>query len=244
MVHNLPQLVSNKRRPGTAIRAELRRPLTDKPMLSAIGAAMTLLVALELIPGIDHAATAMGLTAALVLIGASVTPGLLLRERARRKSKGFFAKPLSLGFVGTVTIVGFVYCLVPAVIVLSFRSFWIADGAIASAGLILGASFASALGAMLGMTVGHRGALNAWSLLLFCALLVPVSLCGADDLPATARVAFSAVPTVALAEILRASLSGNAAANRLAIDAALLIASTVLLLLVAAQRTLAGRSCR
>jgi len=206
-----------------------------------MAAAVALVIALEAVPGVDHDATAMGLTAALVLLGASLPSGLMLRERERRHRCRPFPRPLSQAFVVSTGAIGFGVSGLFSAVALALKSPWILTASLAVTAAVLTAAFAAVLGTLLGITAPNRRALGSSSVLAFVVLLVPVALCCGDALPSPLHAALSLLPTVALAHLMRAALAGGVPAARLAGDVALVLASTLLMALFVRQRIERGR---
>lgn len=201
-----------------------------------MAAAAVLVIAIESTPGIDHDATAMGLTAAVILMGASLPAGLIARERERRRRCRPFPRPLSPALVAATATIGFAASGLFSALVLTLKSAWILAVPLAVTAATFAAAFAATLGTLLGITTPHRRALTSTSLAVFVVLLVPIPLCCGDNLPARLIAALSLLPTVALARVMRATLVGGATAARMAGDLTLVAGTTLLMALGVGHR--------
>jgi hypothetical protein len=206
-----------------------------------MAAAIALVVAIESTPGIDHDTTSMGLTAAMILMGASLPAGLILRERERRRRCRPFPRPLSEALVAATAAVSFAACSLFGALVLIVKSAWILVMPLAVGVAMLAAAFATALGLLLGVATPHRRALARSSLLVFVVLLAPIPMCCGDNLQEPVAAALSLLPTVAIARVIRVALVGGVAASRVAGDLTVVAAATLLLALAVRHRVARDR---
>lgn len=219
------------------MKPTLRAPLPDAPALSAIGAAICLIVALEALPGVDHRSTAIGLTTALVLVGTSVSASLASGRRRRRDECGLGPSPYSPGDVFVAILVGFAYAALSGLAVTVLKSAWIVDANLMVATVLLGSAFAAALGALLGVTARGRRDLCDHSLLSFCVLLTPVPLCCGDNLPEVVCRVVAWWPSVALNDLLCAAFLEHEHGSGPLAEAATLLGATAVMLAIVIYRT-------
>ena len=217
------------------MKLTLRAPLPDARAWSAIGAAIALIAALEALPGVDHRSTAIGLTAALVLIGTSVTAGLASDRRRRWDEWTVGRRQCSPGNAFVATLVGFSCAALCGLVVSMFKSAWILDAKSLVAGVLLGSAFAAALGALLGLTAHARHELNHRSLMTFCVLLAPVAMGCGDNLPGPVCRVVRWWPTVALNDLLFAAFAKQSDGST-AVSAAIELLLAISLILAVAFR--------
>ncbi len=212
-------------------------PIPDAPAMSAIGAAIGLIAALEALPGIDHRSTAIGLTTALVLVGTSVASGLAASARRGRDESESYPQSCSPTGVPFAILLGFVYAALCGFAISAFKSAWILDAELMVTAVLLGSAFAAALGALLGVTRPGRRRLGDFSLITFFVLFAPVPVCCREQLPKALCRVVAWWPSVALTDLLCAAFEERSPDRVLLADRMTLLAATGVLLAAVVYRT-------
>jgi ABC-type Na+ efflux pump permease subunit len=165
-------------------------------------------------PGAAPMMALLAMLLAMLMIGFSVAPHLLIEERQTRTLDLLLISPARSSHITLAkALTSLFYCLTAAAVILAFNGEFINHWGVAILATIMTAVFASALGLLLGMACGQRQAVLIWTMALFAILLIPVFLSLTPDLvPSALQGVLPYVPTVALARSFRVAFAERAPA--------------------------------
>jgi ABC-2 type transport system permease protein len=145
----------------------------------------------------------------VLMIGATLTPHLMLEEKQNKSMEALLISPASSGHVVLgKAIAGLFYCITGAVIALALNESLITHWWLVILVVLLGAVFSTALGLFLGTIFNSRQQLTVWAMPVFAVFLIPVFIGILPRLlPDNVLYILSFIPTVAMEKILRIAFS-------------------------------------
>jgi ABC-2 type transport system permease protein len=164
--------------------------------------------------------TSLAVLIAVTLIGLGLAPHLLLEEKQTRTLDALLVSPArSSHLVIAKALTGLFYCLLAAAAVIALNANLVLHWGLALAAVILGSLFTVSIGLLLGSLVGARQVLPIWNMVALTVLMLPLFLAVMKDLlPPVAGAIFDWIPTVALARVLRGSLSKDLASMAFSLE--------------------------
>lgn len=163
--------------------------------------------------GLQPVTTSFLMAYALVVVGLMVAPNLMIEEKELKTMDALLVSPASAGqIVIAKALTGLLYCLVAGGLVLIFSTALVVHWRIAILAVVCGSLFTVSVGLLLGAVLNSRQQLILWSAILMFPLFIPViasEILPDLQAPALVQQIVSLVPTVAVAEAVRWSLSGN-----------------------------------
>jgi ABC-2 type transport system permease protein len=183
--------------------------LTDRPVRIDIDSD----TALTHPRGLQPVMTSFLVVYALVVVGLMVAPSLMVEEKELRTMDALLISPASAGqIVSAKALTGLFYCIMAAGLVLAVSAALVVHWNIAILAVLGGSLFTASVGLLLGVTLDSRQQLIIWSAILMFPLFVPVlasEILPELQAPALVQQGVSLLPTVAVAEAIRWSLSGD-----------------------------------
>jgi len=182
---------------------------------------------------------ASSLIVAVMTVGLALVPLLLLEEREMHTFDALLVSPARYRqIVIGKALVGLFYCLCAGAVVLALNSRWIARWWPALFALLLGSSFTVMLGLLFGSLFEDASSLNVWMALMLGVLLVPVFLVGlgSSHWSDLVRYAVQWLPSVAMDEVVWASMANPSACSSLTRPTMLLIVSVAVLFVLVTWR--------
>jgi ABC-2 type transport system permease protein len=181
----------------------------------------------------------LSLVVATITIGAFLVPLLMVEEKEKHTMEALMVSPASYGQVVLgKTIAGIFYCLTAAAVVFAINSAMVSQWWVAILAILVGACFTVAVGLFVGMLFDHQGTMNLWLGLILLLLLMPVFLDQAmgDKLPEVIRVVVPWLPSVALSNLIRISLTNNIMLDQIGLNIGIIMAFAILILTAVAWR--------
>jgi ABC-2 type transport system permease protein len=148
----------------------------------------------------------------LTMLGIMVTPHLILEEKETKTLDALLVSPAGAGqVVMGKALASLFFCLIAASLLLAVNARLIVHWGVAVLAVMCGSLFTIALGLLLGTVFEVKQQLNLWGFILLQPLLIPVFLGVLRDLlPEGVANAIRWMPTAALAQIFKVSLSASA----------------------------------
>jgi ABC-2 type transport system permease protein len=188
-------------------------------------------------PGPDTDGQPFMLTLTLVVvtitIGAFLVPLLMMEEKEKHTMEALMVSPASYSQVVLgKTIAGLFYCITAAAVVLVINFSMVNQWGIAVLAVLGGALFTVAIGLLVGILFDHQGVMNMWLGLILILLIMPVFLeqTIGGRLPEAIAAIFPWLPSVAMAKLVRISLSNNLVLDQVAPNLGIMLGFAVLLL--------------
>jgi ABC-2 type transport system permease protein len=180
--------------------------------------------------------TAMGIVFAVIMVGISMIPNLMLEEKQTRTIDALLVSPAGPVHVTVAkALTGLFYGLSGAAVAMALNSVLIIHWWLVILTAILGTLFAVALGLVLGTLIDTRQQLMLYAWILIAPLMLPPFLSLMEDLlPAWLIAVFHWIPTVAMFRLLLVSFSNQAEFGLYGSRLALLLVSAILTLAVVA----------
>ncbi|MBN1889600.1 MAG: ABC transporter permease [Thermoflexales bacterium] len=180
--------------------------------------------------------TGMGIVFAVIMVGISMIPNLMLEEKQTRTIDALLVSPAGPVHVTVAkALTGLFYGLSSAAVALALNSVLIIHWLLVILTAILGTLLAVALGLVLGTLIETRQQLMLYAWILIAPLMLPPFLSLMEDLlPAWLIAVFHWIPSVAMFRLLLVSFSNQAEFGLYGSRLALLLASAVLVLAVVA----------
>lgn len=180
----------------------------------------------------------LGMTFAILMIGISLVPNLILEEKQGKTLDALLvspAGPVHITFAKAVA--GLFYAAVAVGVALALNYRLITQWWLTTCVAFCGALFAVALGLLLGSLIETRQQLMVWAWVVIIPLFLPVMLSVLRDLlPAWLNAVFQWIPSVALFKALRVSFSNQASFALYGPPLALILAWAAALLALVAWR--------
>lgn len=174
----------------------------------------------------------------LVMLGIGLVPYLVIEERQNRTWDVLMVSPAAVGqiIVGKA-FAGAVYCLVGAGVVLALNQALIAHWAIAALAVLGGTLFSVSLGLLLGSLFEQSQNMSTTASLLAALLILPpYAVQIIPTLPDTVRSVFTWLPSTALANLFRVSLSRTIPVESVWMNLGVLVVSAAVLYALAGWR--------
>ena len=188
-------------------------------------------------PGPDADGQPFMFTLSLVLvtitIGSFLVPLLMVEEREKHTIEALMVSPASYTQVVLgKTIAGIFYCLTAAAVVLAINYAMVSQWWLASLAVLCGALFTVAIGLLMGTLVEHQGSMNMWLGLILIGLLLPLFLAQtmSEQLPDAIAAMVPWLPSVAMAKVIRISLSNNLPLDQVLLDIGRMLGFAALML--------------
>ncbi len=180
----------------------------------------------------------MAMTFAILMIGISLVPNLMLEEQQGRTLDALLVSPAGPVHITLAKgLAGFVYAAVTVAVALALYSQLVTQWALTIGAALCGGLFAVALGLLLGMLTRTRQQLTLWAWGVVVPLFLPLMLMMLRHLlPAWLLAIFHWLPSVALLEALLLSFSPQLHIAHYGALLAVLLAWTVGLLVAVAWR--------
>jgi len=186
-----------------------------------------------------HTWVSMSTVLVLVMLGMGLTPQLMLEEKRTHTLEALLVSPASSQqVVAGKAVAGLAYCLAGAAIVLAANAAQFVQWGWAILGALCGTLLAVAIGLFLGLVALTMQSLRMWVAAVIVPLFVlPVAVSEmASFMPAAVIAAVRWVPSVALSRLLILSMSNVNIVGEAALDLALLLVPTALILAAVAWR--------
>jgi ABC-2 type transport system permease protein len=176
----------------------------------------------------------MALFFALIMIGITVVPLLMIEEKETKTLDALLVSPAQSGhLVVGKALAGLFYCLSAAVIVLVFNATLINSWDIAITVVILGSLLTVALGLLLGSLCQVKQQYMIWAMALMVILFLPIFLITMREiLPEVAGAILPWLPTAALAKASWTMFARTAPWSAFGLELILVMVYIVLILLV------------
>jgi ABC-2 type transport system permease protein len=175
----------------------------------------------------------LSLVVATITIGSFLVPLLMVEEREKHTLEALMVSPASYSQVVLgKTIAGLFYCITAAAVVLVINFSMVNQWGIAVLAVLGGALFTVAIGLLVGTLFDHQGTMNLWLGLILILLIMPVFLgqTVGERLPEAIVVVFPWLPSVAMARLVRISLSNNLVLDQVALNLAIMLGFAALVL--------------
>jgi ABC-2 type transport system permease protein len=175
----------------------------------------------------------LSLVVATITIGSFLVPLLMVEEREKHTMEALMVSPASYSQVVLgKTIAGLFYCITAAVVVLVINFSMVNQWGIAVLAVLGGALFTVAIGLLVGTLFDHQGVMNMWLGLILILLIMPVFLeqTMGERLPEAVAAVFPWLPSVAMAKLVRISLSNSLVLDQVALNLGIMFGYTALLL--------------
>ena len=180
---------------------------------------------------------ALALANAILIMGAVIVPYAIIEEKEAHTMDALLVSPATAGqvIIGKA-LAGLVYGLLAAGVVLLFNRALIVHWGIALLAALAGASFAVAVGLLLGSLFDNPQTMGLWMGLILLALLGPILLTQAmsTNWPALLRAIMPWIPTVHMSRLFRISFAASVPLDQvltslglMGVSAALLLALTI-----------------
>jgi ABC-2 type transport system permease protein len=162
-------------------------------------------------------------------VGAYVVPTLLTEEKEKHTLEVLLLSPAGVTEVAAgKAMAGMVYSLLVAGVLIILNRGWVGNWPITLLAVLLGALFLVTLGLLTANLFQTITQVNTWSTIILLVLMAPSWFTIQSMLPPSLEVAFRAVPTFYLSEMLSLSLAGQASLARIWSHVAILCGSLVL----------------
>jgi len=181
---------------------------------------------------------ATGLVNAILIIGIYMTPGLIQEEKQSGTFASLLLSPASmLNITLGKALAGLTYCLLAAGAFCLISAKLIVHWEVLLAGILAGSIFAVMLGMVIGVFSEQAASMNLWLGLLLLLLLLPVFASTLMvNVPAVLAAIMAWLPSVALSELVRMSMTASPELPRLALDLLRLLLPAALLLALSVWR--------
>lgn len=152
----------------------------------------------------------------VLMIGATLTPHLMLEEKQNKSMEALLISPASEGHIVIgKALTGLFYCFTGAVIAIALNETLITHWWLVVLVVLLGAIFSTALGLLLGTIFNNRQQLTVWAMPVFAIFLIPVFIGILPRLlPEKVLNVFAFIPTVAMEKVLRISFSESVTSSQ------------------------------
>jgi ABC-2 type transport system permease protein len=172
------------------------------------------------------------LVVAIITISAFLVPYLMIEEKETKTMDALLVSPASIGQVVIgKAIAGLVYGLAAAGVVIAFNQALVVHWGLVILAAFCGASFAVAIGLLLGSIFDNPQNMSLWVSLIFIVLLMPVFLAMTRlNLPGILRTIMPWIPSAALAQVFRISFSGSVPLDQVLSNLGIVVGSAMLLL--------------
>lgn len=231
---------------GETAAAELKASVEQEIALLA-GQPAQIDLAGRIYPPLDsmglHSWAVLAIMIALMTLGLSLTPQLMIEEKRSHTLDALLVSPARGGHVAAgKAIAGLFYCLVGLAVVLAFNAPLIVQWNFALLAALGGSLLAVSIGLLLGITIEAVQSLRMWMLALAAPLfLLPaVASLVAMDLPPAVNAVVRWFPSVGLVRLFIMSMTDRAPLAEWGPDILLIAGASALILAIVAWRT--GRS--
>jgi ABC-2 type transport system permease protein len=182
--------------------------------------------------------TSMGMVFAILMIGVSLVPNLILEEKQNKTMDALLVSPAGPVHITLAkAIAGLFYASVVVAVTLAVSHRLITQWWLTACTALCGALFAIALGLLLGSLIETQQQLMVWAWMVIIPLFLPVMLSVLRDLlPAWLQAIFQWIPSVALFRALRVSFANRSSFALYGPPLALILAWTATLLTLVAWR--------
>jgi ABC-2 type transport system permease protein len=154
----------------------------------------------------------LSLVVATITIGAFLVPLLMVEEKEKHTMEALMVSPASYNqIVLGKTIAGIFYCLTAAAVVLAINYAMVTQWWLVILAVLGGAFFTVSIGLLVGTLFDHQGSMNLWLGLILILLIMPVFLeqTMGERWPQTIATIIPWVPSVAMSDLVRMSLTNN-----------------------------------
>jgi ABC-2 type transport system permease protein len=175
----------------------------------------------------------LSLVLATITIGSFLVPLLMMEEKEKHTIEALMVSPASYSQVVLgKTIAGLFYCITAAAVVLVINFSMVNQWGIAVLAVLGGALFTVAIGLLVGTLFDHQGTMNMWLGLILILLIMPVFLeqIMGQRWPGAIAAIVPWLPSVAMAKLVRMSLSNSLALDQVALNLGIMLGCTALLL--------------
>jgi len=189
-------------------------------------------------PG-PHSWTTLAIVLMLTLLGLGLTPQLMFEEKRSHTMDALLISPARSGHViAGKAIAGLIYCLIGAVVIFAFNAGMIVQWGFAILATALGSLLAVAIGLLFGITLQTLQSLRMWTTVVIVPFFVlPVALSFMTmDLPPAVNAVVRWFPSVGLSRLFTMSMTNSAPFAEWGPDIALVLGTTVIILVVVAWR--------
>jgi ABC-2 type transport system permease protein len=162
--------------------------------------------------------------------GSFLVPTLVVEEKDKKTLEAMLVTPASyLDIVGGKILVGMLYCLLTAFVVMALNQGFVGDVWASIIIVILASACLTLIGLLIGSVIDNLTALNTWASFIMLPLLLPGILAALPlNLPGVLQTIFRAIPTYNIVRGLALSLTGRG--GEIWLSAAILAVETVALL--------------
>jgi len=181
----------------------------------------------------------LSLVVATLCIGSFLVPLLMMEEKEKHTMDALLVSPASYSQVVLGKMMaGIFYCLTAAAVVLVINYSMVNQWSLAILAVLGGAFFTVAIGLLVGTFFDHQGTMNMWLGLILILLMLPVFLENTigDRLPDMLSAIVPWLPSVAMGNLIRMSLSNTLLLDQVVLNAAIMFGFTALLLGVVVWR--------
>jgi len=175
----------------------------------------------------------LALVLVIITLGIILAPFLIIEEKETHTIEALLVSPASYTQVVTgKAIAGLFYCLAAAAVVLLINHGLITHWSIVLLTVICGSLFAVSLGLFIGTLFDNPTNMNMWGGLLIAVLMVPMFLSTivGPDFPPVIQAMLPWLPSVAMVNLMRLSLSENIFPLPILLNLGILTGFTLLLL--------------
>jgi ABC-2 type transport system permease protein len=175
----------------------------------------------------------LSLVVATITIGSFLVPLLMMEEKEKHTLEALMVSPASYSqVVMGKTIAGIFYCLTAAAVVLGINYAMVSQWWLAILTVLGGAFFTVAIGLLVGTLFDHQGVMNMWLGLILILLIMPVFLeqTIGERLPDVIASIVPWLPSVAMANLVRVTLSNSLMLDQIALNLGIMFGFTALLL--------------
>jgi ABC-2 type transport system permease protein len=181
----------------------------------------------------------LSLVVATITIGSFLVPLLMMEEKEKHTMEALLVSPASYSQVVLgKTIAGLFYCMIAAAVVLVINFSMVSQWGVAILAVLGGAFFTVAIGLLVGTMFEHQGSMNMWLGLILILLIMPVFLeqTVGERLPDVISAIVPWLPSVAMAKLVRVSLSNSLVLDQVALNLGIMFGFTALLLVAVVWR--------
>jgi ABC-2 type transport system permease protein len=183
--------------------------------------------------------TALLLSVAILTLGATLVPLLIVEEKESHTFEALRVSPASLGqMIAGKALAGGFYCMLAAVVIFLFNLAVFVHWWVALLATLLYIAFVVALGLLLGTIADNPTTTGIWGGVVLVLLMIPpfAALFAQASLPAFLRSLLAWSPTSIIVDLVKASMSATIPPALIWSNMTILVAATALIYLLVAWR--------
>ncbi len=180
-------------------------------------------------PDVDTSSVQFTMLYAVLFMAISVVPALMLEEKRTKTLDALLVSPASAGqIVMGKAIAGLFYVALGGGLYFILHWAYITNWGLAVLAFLLCAAFSIALALVMGSFVESQAQMAIWTVPVIFFLIIPAFFSSETNLAPALKTAFSWIPTTAVSEIFKFSMSSSAPVDQLLTDMAVVGVSAAL----------------